>query len=85
MKLTNYSNFKKQYNIVSFGISLISSLIFLEIIQLNFCGLNKNTRKEITERSRNINYYLDDLNLNSGNDSKEIDDFLFNIEKNTNI
>ncbi len=85
MKLTNFNYFKKQYNIVSFGISLISSLIFLEIIQLNFCGLNKNTRKEITERSRNMNYYLDDLNLNSGNDSKEIDNFLFDKEKNSNI
>lgn len=30
---------------------MIGIIIYLEIIQLNFCGFNKNTRKEITNRT----------------------------------
>ena len=33
--------------------AIIAFLIFLEIIELNFCGLNKNLRKYITLRSKN--------------------------------
>ena len=44
--------------------AIIAFLIFLEIIELNFCGLNKNLRKYITLRSKkDSNYYniMDDI------------------------
>ena len=50
-------------------IYIISMLIYFEIIQLNFCNLNKNTKKKVYERA------IDDTNyiiLNSDNES--IDD-----------
>ena len=76
----------KQYNMISFGISLISSLIYLEIIQLNFCGLNINTTKEIVERSILKNSTFDTVYINSdSSESKEIEDVLIHKEKIINI
>ena len=59
---------EKGYNMISFSISLISSMIYLEIIQLNFYGLNKNTKKEIEIRClrRDSDYEV----LEKNNDSK---------------
>ena len=34
-------------------ISLISSLIYLEILELNFCNLSKNLKRKIRERGEN--------------------------------
>ena len=42
-------------------ILLISMLIYFEIVQLNFCGLNKNTKKQVLKRSEN-----DSQNINLG-------------------
>ena len=36
--------------ILSYVLSLIAFLIFSEVLQLNFCGLNKNTKNNILER-----------------------------------
>ena len=33
-----------------FVLQFISLLLYLEIIELNFCGLNKNTKRNIAER-----------------------------------
>ena len=47
-------------------IILISMLIYFEIIQLNFCGLNENTKNQLLERSdndiKNINESINDDN-----------------------
>ena len=60
----NGNDKEKGYNMISFSISLISSMIYLEIIQLNFYGLNKNTKKEILRRDSDYEV------LEKNNDSK---------------
>ena len=42
---------KKWYSIILFLIQFISLLFFLEIFEFNFCNLNKNTKRNIEERS----------------------------------
>ena len=50
---------KFTYNLY-YGLSIISGLIYLEIIELNFLGLNINLKKNIIERgikeNNDINY-----------------------------
>ena len=41
----------KYYCLVFFGLQFISLMIYLEIIELNFCNLNKNTKRNIDYRS----------------------------------
>ena len=38
--------------IVFFIVQFITLMFYLEIFELNFCGLNKNTRRNIQERGR---------------------------------
>jgi len=42
---------EKIFLILTFFIELIMILIFLEIIELNFCGLNENLKRNINKRS----------------------------------
>ena len=42
---------KKWYSIFLFLLQFISLLFFLEIFEFNFCNLNKNTKRNIEERS----------------------------------
>ena len=66
--------------IISFFIELIMILIFLEIIEVKFCGLNKNLKKNIELRAlTDSTICLDDDN----NDDK--DDERYSIEKDNNI
>ena len=48
---TNFTFRHYFIKILSYIIMMIGIIIYLEIIQLNFCGFNKNTRKEITNRT----------------------------------
>ena len=49
---------KFTYNLY-YGLSIISGLIYLEIIELNFLGLNKNLKKNIDQRGiKEINHIL---------------------------
>ena len=49
---------KFTYNLY-YGLSIISGLIYLEIIELNFLGLNINLKKNIDQRGiKEINYIL---------------------------
>jgi hypothetical protein len=41
----------KYYAIILFVLQIILLLIFLELIELNFCGLNKNTKRSIRKRA----------------------------------
>ena len=50
-------------------------LIFCEIIELNFCGLEKNTKKNIMERTK-LAEYQDSKEDEQTNDSFEISDGL---------
>ena len=38
--------------IISYSVSIIGYFIYLEIIELKFCGLNKNIRKNIRKRAK---------------------------------
>ena len=49
--LINEKDFKKYFTIISFIIQLFFLMIYLEILELNFCNLNKNTKKNIDFRS----------------------------------
>ena len=65
--------------IISFSIELIMILIFLEIIEVNFCGLNKNLKKNIELRAiTDSTICLDDIN-------DDFDDERYSIEKDNNI
>ena len=52
----NYENFEIVFLIACFFIELIIILVFLEIIELNFCELNKNLKKNIELRALNETY-----------------------------
>ena len=54
---------KKFYFIIFYILQLFSLLIYLEIIELNFCGLNKNTKRNIELRGK------DEISLMNRNDS----------------
>ena len=49
--LINESNSKKYITIIFFVIQLFFLMIYLEILELNFCNLNQNTKKSIDFRS----------------------------------
>ena len=51
IKLYFYHELPKYYFIYLF-LCLFSLLIYLEIIELNFCGLNKNIKREIEKRGK---------------------------------
>ena len=62
-------------SIVIFFIEFIMIFIFCEIIELNFCGLEKNTRKNIQERAQSEQYEEVDEN-NKQHERVEIEDGL---------
>ena len=51
-------------------IQVIFILFYLEIIEYNFCNLNKNTKKNISERELDLKNYFNDNN----NDDDNIDE-----------
>jgi len=68
--------FKNEFtDIIIFIIFIISSLIYCEIIILNFCGLNKNTKINVEKRA------LNDFNelINNNKDSFLIEDNIFDF------
>ena len=56
-------NNEKFYCIIIFILQLFCLMIYLEIIELNFCDLNKNTKRKINLRG------IDDLSGDTGSDS----------------
>jgi hypothetical protein len=61
-----------------YAFSLFILFIFLEVIELNFCNLNKNTKEQITARTldksntfiaKKTNEFGDDININNSNNS----------------
>ena len=64
----------KTTNIIDIVLSvfyLLGSIIYLEFIELNFCGLNFYTRRNIKKTANNeINYSLEDIgDINNDNES----------------
>ena len=48
--------------IITFLIEILSVFIFLEIIELNFCGLNHDLRKNIISRAMDDNNLIYEIN-----------------------
>jgi len=48
--LINHEDSIKYLSIIPFFFQFFSLMIYLEIIELNFCGLNKNTKRNIQKR-----------------------------------
>jgi len=75
----DYQNYISVLNIIAYIISLIGFMIYLEIIELNFCKLNYNLRKYINARSLKDSEIImndDSLSRSSSmiiNDSVEMD------------
>ena len=71
----NYLNARYFLDLSSDFTAFIGFLIYLEIIELNFCGLNENLRKYIIERSKNDNDFREDLYIDvdasSGGDDED--------------
>ena len=63
-----------------FIISIISSLIYLEIIQLNFCGLNKNTQYSIDKRGKKEESDIENSLLRKNQIEYEISQIIFETE-----
>ena len=54
-QLAYYINFKEQniFAVICLFFILFFSLVFCEIIEINFLGLSKNTKNNITKRAQN--------------------------------
>lgn len=67
-------------DLIKFSVVFLSSLIYCEIIQLNFCSLSDNTKKKIMERGENdFNSTISTINCKSNIIEDEIDLFDFKI------
>ena len=80
-------------NCIGYFIALFGSLIYNEIIILNFCGFDKNTKKVLEERQKEELFLLKEIenkeksgNYNDGSDSSDDSDNDINndIGKNEN-
>ena len=69
--LTTGILFLKIINVIIFIFLIILILIFTEIIELNFFGLSKNTKKNISKRADNLSFVSIDSNV-------EVEDFIIN-------
>ena len=68
------------FSIIIFIIEFLMILIFCEIIELNFCGLEKNTKKNILERAM-LAEYEDNKEVELANNSIEISEgFEINLD-----
>ena len=64
--IQDYTLFELIIMIITFFIEIISIFAFLEIIEFNFCGLNRNLKRNIINRAKEET----NLSLNiSNNDS----------------
>ena len=68
-----------------FFVEFLMILVFCEIIELNFFGLEKNTRKNIEERAK-LENYEDDYENDQKSDSVDIgNDLLLNFDSQSSI
>ena len=54
--------------------SILSYLIYLEIIELRFCGLSTNTKKNIEERGRLDSFMIECGDINDSNESSDFNE-----------
>ena len=82
LAFTNKMDWKTIFTIVVFFVEFIMLLIFCEVIELNFCGLSENTRKNIRERAALQD--LDDLKFLNDEEPKEYINFMEFKDSNSN-
>ena len=72
--ISNYNNIKLILSIITFSIKIFFISVFIEIIELNFCGFNFYLKKNITKRSKNeiFSIYYDEINSDEDNNSDRI-------------
>ena len=72
-------------NIITYFLEIIAVLVFIETIELNFCGLNMNLKKNIIFRADNELYLINkSKNCNRDDDSETIDSqHLYDIDSNS--
>ena len=58
----------KGYSVIIFAFQMLALLFYFEILELNFCGLNKNTAKNIQEREKK------DQDIDTDDNRIELDD-----------
>ena len=63
--LLNSTHEYKWYTLIPFVFQFISLMFFLEVFELNFCDLNKNTRKNIQIRENKDMDMRDSINSNN--------------------
>ena len=73
-------------SIIPFFFQFFSLMVYLEIIELNFCGLNKNTKRNIEQRGKEDlllrNNTVDSTNLEGIEYSKG---YYINLDKKNNV
>ena len=74
-KKNNIEYYKIVLSMILFFFQFILLMIFLEIIELNFCGLNKNTKENI--RIRSDNDLLDDIQHCDSNKIEVLSQYIF--------
>ena len=80
--LANSQSNKKWLSLILFAILFIILLFFLEIFEFNFCNLNKNTKRNIEERSLASMDMRE--SISSVNNELEIDGYSFHQENQAN-
>ena len=80
--LANSQSNKKWHSLILFAILFIILLFFLEIFEFNFCNLNKNTKRNIEERSLTSMDMRE--SISSVNNELEIDGYSFHNENQAN-
>ena len=80
--IPNFELFNYIMNIITYFFQLIGVLVFIEIIELNFCGLNRNLKKNIMFRAANEVESIYNLKGEIDNESDEPD---YNINTESNV
>ena len=76
-------------NLVTYSVEIFAVLVFIETIELNFCGLNMNLKKNIIFRADNELYLINksrtenEDNISESNDSERLNEVDTNIENNS--
>ena len=59
--MLNAANIIDWLSIIPFTFQIITLLFYLEIFEFNFCGLNKNTKRNIQSRERDESLNINDM------------------------
>ena len=69
MKIEDFDSIELIVSIIIFILKMFAILVFVEIIELNFCGLNTNLKKNIIDRGINEINLIYDISDNSTNEN----------------